>query len=197
MNDFKATENADNGNTAAKPTVFSAVFEWVQMIALYFSVAMLILIIFFTHSPVIGTSMSPTLSDGDILIISRFAYTPENGDIIVCQSEKYGLDSPIVKRIIATEGQTVTIDYENRKITVDGVLLNEDYISGETTPFDASDYLDTTFTVPSGHVFVMGDNRGHRKSLDSRSSSIGMIDTRYILGEVVLRLFPISDFKFF
>ena len=197
MNDFKDTESVNNTEKEKKPSPLTSVFEWIQMLALYFSVAMLILVLFFTHSPVIGTSMSPTLSDGDVLIISRFAYTPENGDIIVCQSEKYGLDSPLVKRIIATEGQTVTIDYENRKITVDGELLNEDYISGEITPFDASDYLDTTFTVPSGHVFVMGDNRGPKKSLDSRSSKIGMIDTRYILGEVVVRLFPISDFKFF
>ncbi len=197
MNDFKDTESVNNTGEEKKPSPLASVLEWAQMLALYFSVAMLILVLFFTHSPVIGTSMSPTLSDGDILIISRFAYTPESGDIIVCQSEKYGLDSPLVKRIIATAGQTVTIDYENRKITVDGEPLSEDYISGEMTPFDTSDYLDTTFTVPSGHVFVMGDNRGHKKSLDSRSSSIGMIDTRYILGEVVVRLFPISDFKFF
>ena len=197
MNDFKDNESADNTGGEKNLSPLASVFEWIQTLALYFSVAMLILVLFFTHSPVIGTSMSPTLADGDILIISRFAYIPENGDIIVCQSEKYGLESPLVKRVIATEGQTVTIDYENRKITVDGALLNEDYISDEVTPFDKSNYLTSTFTVPKGKVFVMGDNRGHNKSLDSRSSSIGMIDTRYILGEVVARLFPISDFKIF
>ena len=91
----------------------------------------------------------------------------------------------------------MTIDYKNRKITVDGVLLNEDYISGEITPFDTSNYLSDTFTVPDGHVFVMGDNRGRGKSLDSRDSSIGMIDERFILGKVVMRLFPLNSLKFF
>lgn len=201
MNEFNENGNINSENESKqgenKPSLLADVFEWVQMLALYFSVAMLILSVFFTHSPVNGLSMSPTLTQNDLLIINKVAYTPSNGDIVVCQSERFGFDKPLVKRVIATEGQTVTIDYENRKITVDGVLLNEDYISKEATPFDASNYLDDTFTVPDGHVFVMGDNRGHGKSLDSRDSSIGMIDERYILGKVVLRLFPISEFKFF
>ena len=162
-----ATSESDKQDEK-KPSAVCAVFEWIDMIALYFSVAMLILIVFFTHSPVNGDSMNPTLQDGDIVIISKFAYTPESGDIIVCQSESYGLETPLVKRIIATAGQTVSIDYENRTVTVDGKLLNEDYITSDTVPFDASDYLDGTFTVPEGKLFVMGDNRGHLKSADSR-----------------------------
>ena len=183
--------------TEKSPSVFGAVFEWIEMIALYFSVAMLILILFFAHSPVNGDSMNPTLINGDVVIVNKFAYTPKNGDIIVCQSESYGLDTPLVKRIIATEGQTVYIDYENRTITVDGVLLREDYITQDTTPFDASDYLESTFTVPKGKLFVMGDNRGHLKSADSRYASVGFIDEGYVVGKVVLRLFPLNSIELF
>ena len=199
MNEFDENENTEVAKESEniKPSRISSVFEWVQMIALYFSVAMLVLIVFFTHSPVNGSSMSPTLTDGNLVIISKFAYTPKNGDVIVCQSESYGYGAPLIKRIIATEGQTVTIDYENRTITVDGVVLNEDYISQETTAFDKSNYLLDTFTVPEGKVFVMGDNRSHGGSLDSRDSKIGLIDERFILGKLVLRIFPINEFKFF
>ena len=199
MNEMNENENqvTENGQGEKNESLLATVFEWVQMIALYFSVAMLILVIFFTHSPVNGSSMNPTLQDGELVIVSKLAYTPKNGDIVVCQSENYGFDKPLVKRIIATGGQTVSIDYERRQITVDGVLLNEDYITNDITPFDRSDYLSDTFTVPKGHVFVMGDNRGRGKSLDSRYESVGMIDERFILGKVVLRLFPFSEIKFF
>ena len=169
----------------------------IEMIALYFSVAMLILIVFFTHSPVNGNSMYPTLSDGDVVIINKFAYTPKSGDIIVCQSESYGLETPLVKRIIATEGQTVYIDCEARTVTVDGKVLDETYISGESTPFDSSDYLEATFTVPKGKLFVMGDNRGHLESADSRYEKVGFIDEGYVIGKVVLRLFPLGEMKIF
>ncbi len=195
MNGSESTVNENKPQDGR--SMLAEVFEWVQMMALYFSVAMLILVLFFTHSPVNGSSMNPTLNDGDVLIIRKLAYTPKNGDIIVCQSESYGFDKPLVKRIIATEGQTVSIDYEKRQITVDGKLLNEDYITNDSYPFDSSDYLGKEFTVPKGHFFVMGDNRGRGKSLDSRYESVGMIDERFILGKVVLRVFPIKDFKFF
>ena len=188
---------ADTEQTEKKPSAFHAVFEWIEMIALYFSVAMLILIVFFTHSPVNGDSMNPTLQNGDIVIINKFAYTPKSGDIIVCQSESYGLETPLVKRIIATAGQTVSIDYKNRTVTVDGKLLNEDYITNDNTPFDSSDYLENTFTVPEGKLFVMGDNRGHLKSADSRYEKVGFIDEGYVIGKVVLRLLPLGEIKIF
>lgn len=198
MNDIN--ENGAQPNEPEKekkPSALYAVFDWAAMIALYFSVAMLVLIIFFTHSPVNGNSMNPTLQDGDLVIINKFAYTPKNGDIIVCQSESYGLDTPLVKRIIATEGQTVYIDYEKREITVDGKLLDEDYITDGTLPFDSSDYLESEFTVPKGKVFVMGDNRNHNGSADSRLEKVGMIDEEYIIGKVVLRLLPFNSIQTF
>ena len=199
MNENFNKESLEESTEEQKENASSllVILDWIQMIAVYFSVAILILTVFFTHSPVIGSSMTPTLTNGDMLIISKFAYTPKNGDIIVCQSEKYGLDTPLVKRIIATEGQTVTIDYENRTITVDGVLLEEDYIHNTDTPFQSSDYLPKTFKVDDGKVFVMGDNRLPGGSIDSRFEQVGLIDERYIIGKVVLRIFPLNRIEIF
>ncbi len=174
---------------------FEAFFDWIELIAIYFSIGILIILCFFRHSPVIGSSMENTLHQNDIMIISIFNYTPKQGDIIVCQSETYGLDKPLVKRVIALAGQEVSIDYENWSVTVDGTKLDEAYVNFESDTMHPSDYLPNTFTVPEGHIFVMGDNRNY--SSDSRSSSIGFIDERYVLGKVKLKLLPISDFEYY
>lgn len=175
---------------------FSRAFEWVETFAVYFAIGLFLILAFFRHSPVIGTSMVPTLSNGDVLIVSKLAYTPKAGDIVVCQSEIYGLDTPLVKRVIATSGQTVKIDYENWTVTVDGVTLDEDYINRQSNvSMRGSDYLPTEFTVKEGYIFVMGDNRNG--STDSRSSSVGLIDERYVMGKVTLKIFPLKDFKIY
>ncbi|MBR2460857.1 MAG: signal peptidase I [Clostridia bacterium] len=178
------------------PSPLRSVFEWVEMFAVYFSVGVLLFIMFIRHCPVVGDSMMHTLNNGDLMIITTFGYTPENGDVIVCQSAEYGLDKPLVKRVIATGGQTVCIDYEDWKVTVDGVPLEEDYVwLREGVDMLRSDYLDTEFTVPEGYLFVMGDNRNDSK--DSRSSEIGFIDTRYVVGKLSIRLLPFEEFRIF
>ena len=178
--------------------VFSKVFEWVETFTVYFAIGLFIILMFFRHSPVVGTSMVPTLHNNDLLIVSQFMYTPKAGDIIVCQSETYGLETPLVKRIIATGGQTVRIDYESWTVTVDGVTLSEDYINrpiASDNIMKPSDWLLSEFTVPEGYLFVMGDNRNG--STDSRSSSVGFIDERYVMDKVAVKLFPLKDFKIY
>lgn len=188
--------NVQPSGEAAKPSLFSAVFETVETLVLYFSIAIAILLLLFTHSPVVGSSMDSTLKNGDLLIVRRFAYTPENGDIIVCQSENYGLEKPLVKRVIATEGQVVKIDYKAWTVTVDGKTLDEDYITKNTLrDMMNSDYLENEFTVPKNSLFVMGDNRNI--SVDSRSSEVGFIDTRYVVGKVSFRIFPFTSIQSF
>ncbi len=180
-----------------KPPLFDSLFTWVELFAVYFSIGILLILCFFGHSYVDGDSMNNSLFNNDMLIISKFNYTPKNGDIIVCQSsEDYGLEKPLVKRVIALAGQEVHIDYINWKVTVDGITLDESYVNFEEGKImNPSNYLQETFTVPEGKVFVMGDNRNH--SLDSRSEVIGFIDERYILGKVAVKIYPFSEFELY
>lgn len=146
-----------------------------------------------------GDSMKNTLFDKEIVIITNFNYTPKYGDIVVISRNAENTpesaqrdNGPIIKRVIATENQEVDIDFEKGIVYVDKVALVEDYIS---TPTHRQDDIEFPVTVPKGCVFVLGDNR--EVSLDSRDSRIGkngMVDTRYILGEAVLRVFPFNKF---
>ena len=138
-----------------------------------------------------GPSMTPTLLDGEYMaLLSNFISRDyEQGDIVVATVPTFDDARPIVKRVIATAGQTVDIDFSNGEVRVDGVLLEEPYINEPTlTDFDSG--LDYPVTVPEGCVFLMGDNRNH--SADSRYAPIGCVDTDYILGKVILRIFPFS-----
>ncbi len=103
------------------------------------------------------------------------------------------INKPLVKRVIATSGQTVSIDYKNWKVTVDGEELIEDYINYiQGVEMEDLSFLPETFTVPEGKLFVMGDNRNN--SRDSRYSEIGFVDERRVLGKVIVRILPLSSF---
>lgn len=132
-----------------------------------------------------GPSMMNTLQNGDHLILFEMGYTPKAGDIVVLytKAEK----QPIIKRVIATAGQTVDINYQTHTVKVDGHTLSEPYIR-EPTAFEGILPVNMPAKVPAGHIFVMGDNRNN--SYDSRSSAIGMVTTRDVLGHAILRLFP-------
>lgn len=138
---------------------------------------------------VVGESMYPTLHEGDNLtLMSNFIYEPQVGDIVVLRSEAYSR-GPLVKRVIADEGQTVDINFDTGEVWVDGVLLQEDYINEETHRNDGTQF---PVTVPEGCIFVMGDNRNH--SSDSRDPSIGCVDKRYVLGKALSIVTPFSRF---
>ncbi len=177
-----------NKTEAVKEKPIVSAFEWLEIFIVSIA-AVFILFSFVARIAVVdGGSMLPTLSHGDKLLVRQLFYTPKQGDVIVCQSEKYGLDKPLVKRIIATEGQTVRIDRDNWKVYVDGKPLDEPYIYLESGKMIGWEYDTDEIVVPKGHVFVMGDHRND--SLDSRFYRVGMIDVRYIIGEVIFRFFP-------
>lgn len=138
-----------------------------------------------------GESMENTLYNGDLLFVWSLGYTPKQGDVVVLTQESYQEDS-IVKRVIATEGQTVDIDYYSGRVYVDGVALKEDYIREQMLLPSYGEGLNHV-TVPEGCVFVMGDNRNH--SADSRFPAIGIVDVRCIIGHGILVIFPFHHWK--
>ena len=137
---------------------------------------------------VVGSSMVPTLHDSDWLWVSAFNFKPQAGQVVIVTQPNW-FNEPIVKRIIATENQTVDINFSTGDVYVDGVLLDEPYINNPTTNNEGVQF---PVTVPEGHVFVMGDNR--QGSTDSRSDKIGFIDENYILGVVKYRMFAADNF---
>jgi signal peptidase I len=165
-------------------------YEWVQ--ALICSV--LIVVVLFTFVirliGVDGHSMVPTLQDGDRLLVlnSMLYHDYKYGDIVILRKTGVFDNEPIVKRVIATEGQTVDIDFETGCVWVDGILLEEDYINELTMREEGTEF---PLTVPEGSIFVMGDNRNH--SSDSRDASLGTVDTRYVIGRAVFLAFPGPD----
>ena len=148
---------------------------------------MIAFLLLFRMVVVSGSSMYNTLWHNDwLLVISNVFYgEPEYGDIIVASKDSFNDGEPIIKRVIATEGQTVDIDFEQGIVYVDGVALQEDYIYSPTTDDEGMEF---PLVVEEGCVFAMGDNRGVSK--DSRNPEIGLIDRREILGRAVLLLFP-------
>ncbi len=138
-----------------------------------------------------GDSMNPTLHNGDWVAVRSTISEYERGDIVVV-TQPWEKNVPIIKRVIAVGGDTVYIDFVRHEVYVNGELLDEPYIAQPTRL-----HYDVQFplTVEEGKVFVMGDNRND--SLDSRSSRIGMIDERYILGKAVFRLSPASEWKIY
>ena len=165
-------------------------YEWVQ--ALVCSVLTVVLVFTFGVRliGVDGHSMVPTLQDGDRLLVttSLLSGDYEYGDIVIIQKGSFAGGEPIVKRVIATGGQTVDIDFETGAVYVDGTLLEEDYINELTFVEEGTEF---PLTVPEGSIFVMGDNRNH--SSDSRDASLGTVDTRYVIGWAVILAFPGED----
>ena len=164
-------------------------YEWVQ--ALVGSVLTVVLVFTFVIRliGVDGHSMVPTLQDGDrLLVLNSMLYDDyKYGDIVVLRKETF-LEEPIVKRVIATEGQTVDIDFDEGVVYVDGQALEEDYINERTYLEEGTEF---PLTVPEGSIFVMGDNRN--RSSDSRDSRLGTVDARYVIGKAVFMAFPGAD----
>jgi signal peptidase I len=174
-------EQTSSGNKLVKE-----ILDWIKYLIIAVIIALVIRTYIFTLVRVDGASMNPTLSHGDTLYANRFLYEPEVGDIIVFRPP-HSPKTPYIKRIIATEGQVVDIDPFSRKVSVDGVVLEEEYIK---EPMLSGGNMQYPCTVPEGHIFVMGDNRNN--SLDSRTTTVGFVPVDNVIGEAVFRLLPLN-----
>ena len=162
------------------------IYDWLQCIVSAFICALLIFTFIGRLSVIDGDSMRDTLHNKDVVVLSNLFYTPQYGDIVIIETD--AIDEPIVKRVIATEGQIIDINFDTGEVMVDGSIILEDYI---LEPTMSSYGFDGPETVPDGCVFVMGDNRNG--SRDSRDATVGMIDTREVLGKVLFLIVPGSD----
>lgn len=172
--------------------IASNVFDFMRCLLFAISIVVICLTFIFRLVGVEGSSMEDTLSTNDKVIVTNLFYTPTNNDIVVI-SHGAEYEKPIIKRVIATEGQTIKLDYENERIIVDGVVLDEPYIKGTTFSENYGNY-DIPEVVPKGKVFVMGDNR--KVSLDSRNTEIGMIDIDNVIGKAQFVAFPFNNFGY-
>ncbi len=167
----------------------TSLYFWLQSIA----VPLLCLILIFTFIGravrVDGSSMDPTLADGELLLIWSLGYNPSQGDIVIASIPSCDLlEGAIVKRVIATEGQSVVVDYNNNTVTVDGVRLEEDYILEDMDQIYTATSSVMAYQVPEGHVFLMGDNRNH--STDSLNPLVGYVDESCLMGQAMVVVFP-------
>ena len=198
----KAAEAASDIEKASyKP--FAGALDWAGSLV-YAVLAMLLLNLFVCRSITVdGESMMNTLQNNDRVLSTNFFYTPSRGDIVVLEADRipnqatmnYG--EPIIKRVIALEGDTIKFDFENGQVFLKKAgetefeLLDEDYIAAPTVA-KLDRHSGEEHVVPEHCVFVMGDNRN--RSLDSRSLMLGDVDTDLIMGRAFVRLFPIKNF---
>ena len=186
--DNKTPMSFENRYKAA--TVTDTILLWLHDLVFLLAGVLLVLLLLFRIVIVSGPSMNTTLVDGDyLLLLSNIFYTdPQPGDIVVASKDNFKEGEPIVKRVIATEGQEVDIDFEAGIVYVDGVALDEPYT---LTPTNRMEGVLFPLIVEEGHIFVMGDNRNISK--DSRNPEIGLVDTREVLGKAVFLIFPGTD----
>lgn len=185
-----------------KTTLLGEIFDYFELF-IFSACVVLILFSFVTRiCRVDGPSMLNTLHDSEMLIVTDLFYTPERGDIVVFHQtgdQPTDLNEPIVKRVIATEGEWIDIEQTYGTLTVtvyDSNMQNprvlDEYYANYDNGIGYYQYTDYPVQVPEGCVFVMGDNRGNSK--DSRDPSIGFVDERRILGKVVFRVLPFNKF---
>lgn len=190
-------ENKPNGqivrgsiNNESVSRVVREVFDWGSSIicAVVICSFITMFVMLFTVS---GSSMLPTLHDGDRLFVNKFMYTPQKGDIVTINTMDK-INKTIIKRVIATSGDSFKIDYDTNEVYVNGKVLEEPYIYELTK--NKGDW-DIPPIIPDGYVAVLGDNRNH--SLDSRFEVIGLIKTDELYGRAFMIYWPLDRIRIF
>ena len=175
------------GQTPDPHAASKELYDWILCLIFALAVCVLLFAFVFHVIDVVGSSMVPTLHNGDKMLVSGLLYKPKAGDVVVFKKNEYDPNRALVKRVIATEGQEINMDFANGIVYINGEPLAESYINDLT--YNKLDFIGPK-TVPEGCVFVMGDNRN--ASVDSRKTEIGMLDTRLILGRAYCVIYPLS-----
>lgn len=164
-------------------------YDWIQSLISALLICVLVFVFVLRIMDVNGSSMFPTLSNGNKVLVSGLFYEPKRSDIVVFKKDSYDNNKALVKRVIAVEGDVVNIDFEKGIVYINGEAAEEDYIDVLTTT--KIDFIGPQ-TVPENCLFVMGDNRN--ASTDSRDKRIGMVDKRLVIGKVLMVIYPFSSF---
>lgn len=186
-NDASESQESEEEQEKSQQSIQKTILSYLHDIAFGMVAILLLFMIVFRVVVVSGPSMQQTLQHGDCLVLlnSVFYREPKAGDIVVATKSSYKDGEPIIKRVIATEGQVVDINFEKGIVYVDGVALVEPYVN---TPTNLYEGVSFPLTVKENCVFVMGDNRNDSK--DSRSVEIGQIDRRELLGKALFLVLP-------
>ena len=178
---------ADKEKVEPEQTIQQTALSYLRDFVILVLVVVLVNVLLFRVVIVSGPSMKNTLVDGDwLILLSSAVYgDPQQGDIIVASKESFENGEPIIKRVIATEGQTVNINFSTGIVYVDGTPMDEPYT---LTPTNTYEGINFPIVVEEGCLFVMGDNRNSSK--DSRSIEIGQIDCREVMGKAIFLIFP-------
>ena len=210
MNNIQPENTPDGEKKGGKAGIFNtlkSLFDYVEILGVAILAVLLIFTFCFRLCKVDGSSMNNTLGHGELLITTNLFYEPQQGDIIVFHLSNDYYEQPLVKRVIAGEGQRVEIDFISGTVKVDGTPLTEEYIYLDGGKYDIRAEFDRQYllkdeegrvigfaaTVPEGHIFAMGDNRNH--STDSRAVSVGFVDKDCILGKALIRIAPFTVFN--
>lgn len=166
-------------------------FDFTRTIVFVFAIMSVMFTFVIRDANVVGNSMLDTLHSDDKILITNFMYEPKCGDIVAINAENQ-IEKRIIKRVIAVGGQTLVVDYAKNAVYVDGIKIDEPYVSSLTR--EPSNPLQIPYVVPDGYIFVMGDNR--IISLDSRDKSIGLVSVDDVIGKAQFIVFPLDRFKY-
>lgn len=183
-------QDASNKHLNKKDSGKESVLLYLHDFVTWLVVILLVFLLLFRVVVVSGPSMNTTLLHGDYLLLINnvFYQEPSHGDIVVVSKDSFKDGEPIIKRVIATEGQWVDIDFDAGIVYVNGNALDEPYVN---TPTNLYEGVEFPLMVEEGCIFVLGDNRNESK--DSRSPEIGQIDKREILGKAIFLFIPGRD----
>ena len=199
MDENKTTveEVSKKGQKKQKSTATEMLYDIIEQFAIVSAIVLVMFAFVIRLNIVDGSSMDKTLAHGQNLAVSNLFYEPKVGDIVIIHDvTAIPYDKPIVKRVIATEGQTVDIDFFTWTLTVDGEVIDESaYRFVDPNAFLLGADYEFPITVPKGEIFVLGDNRNG--SADSRQIEIGTIDTRCVVGRAVFRISPLDKMTVF